>query len=61
MAFSCSSGSSGWTLGKISSLIGEALEQAAQGGGGITVPGSVQELSRCGTERHDLESMMVVG
>ena len=23
---------------------------AAQGGGGITVPGGVQELQRCGTE-----------
>ena len=29
---------------------GEALAQAAQGGGGVTVPGGVQELWRCGTE-----------
>ena len=26
-----------------------ALEQAAQGGGGITFPGGVQETWRCGT------------
>jgi len=29
---------------------GEALTQAAQGGGGVTVPGDVQEMWRCGTE-----------
>ena len=29
---------------------GEALAQAAQGGGGITVPGGVQETCGCGTE-----------
>ena len=28
---------------------GEALEQDAQGGGGVTVPGGVQEKGRCGT------------
>ena len=27
---------------------GEALEQAALGGGGITVPGGVQKTHRCG-------------
>ena len=26
------------------------MAQAAQGGGGVTVPGGVQELWRCGTE-----------
>jgi len=31
---------------------GEALAQAAQGGGRVTVPGSVQELWRCSTEGH---------
>jgi len=29
---------------------GWALAQAAQGGGGVTVPGSVQEPQRCSTE-----------
>ena len=29
---------------------GEALEQAARGGGGVTVPGGVQGMWRCGTE-----------
>ena len=36
---------------------GEALEQAAQGGGGVTVPGGVQERWRCGTEGHELVGM----
>ena len=27
-----------------------ALAQAAQRGGGVTIPGGVQELCRCGTE-----------
>jgi len=31
---------------------GEALIQAAQGGGGVTIPGSVQVKGRCGTEGH---------
>ena len=31
---------------------GQALTQAAQGGGGVTVPGGVQETWRCVTERH---------
>jgi len=31
---------------------GEAVAQAAQGGGGGTIPGSVQVIGRCGTERH---------
>ena len=30
----------------------EAVAQAAQGGGGVTIPGGVQELCRCGTEGH---------
>ena len=30
------------------------LEQAAQGGGGVTVPGGVQETCRCGTKEHGL-------
>ena len=28
---------------------GQALAQAAQGGGGVAVPGGVQETCRCGT------------
>ena len=37
-----------------------AVERAAQGGGGV--PGSVQEMFRCGTEGHDLEGeILLVG
>ena len=35
-------------------MSGEALAQAAQGSGGVTVPGGVQEKGRCGTEAHGL-------
>ena len=38
----------------------EALEQPAQGGGGVTVPGGVQKKQRCGTEGHGLLRMVVV-
>jgi len=31
---------------------GEALAQAAQGGGGITVPGGVQEVCERGIEKN---------
>ena len=31
----------------------EAVTQAAQGSGGVTVPGGVQETCGCGTEGHD--------
>ena len=31
---------------------GNTLEQAAQGSGGLSVPGSVKEKGRCGTECH---------
>jgi len=31
---------------------GAAVSQAAQGGGGVTVPGGVPELCGCGTEGH---------
>jgi len=41
-----------WAVGWIIKNSGEALEQAAQGGGGVTVPGGIQELRRCGTEEH---------
>jgi len=33
---------------------GEALEHTAHGGGGVNIPGGVQELCRCGTEGHSL-------
>ena len=33
---------------------GKTLAQAAQGGGGVTVPGDVQETCGCGTEGHGL-------
>ena len=29
------------------------MTQAAQGSGGVTVPGGVQEMCGCGTEGHD--------
>ena len=60
-SLSCSRGGSGWILGNISSQSGNALEQAAQGGDGVTDPGRAQEMWGCGTEGHDLEqSAMVV-
>ena len=57
MASSCTRGGSGWALGKkqILSRSGEAVAQVAQGGGGVTVPGGVQEPCGCGTEGQGLE------
>ena len=55
MALSCARGGSAWILGKI--LLrksGQALKQAAQASGGVTVPGSVQEPCRRGTEGHSV-------
>ena len=43
MASSCIREGSGWILGNISFLSGNALAQAVQGGGGVTVPRAVQE------------------
>ena len=37
------------------------MAQAAQGGGGITVPGGVQELCRCGAEGTWLAGMVGMG
>ena len=31
------------------------MEQTAQGGDGVTVPGDFQEKGRCGTEEHCVE------
>jgi len=43
--------STGWVLGKISSLKERCCSgTAAQGGGGVTVPGGVPEPCGCGTE-----------
>jgi len=42
-------------------LFGQALEQAAQGGGGVPVPGGVQKTCRCGTSRCGLVGMVVLG
>jgi len=50
MASSCTRGDSGGMSGKISQNDDEVLEQAAQGGGGVTVPGGVQEMCRHGNE-----------
>ena len=40
---------------------GDALAQAAQGGGALTIPGGVQELCRCGTEGRGLVGMGRMG
>lgn len=37
------------------------MEQAAQGGDGVLIPGSFQERSRCGTEGQDSVGMVVKG
>jgi len=37
------------------------LEQAAQGGGGVTIPGGVEEKGKCLTEGRDLMSMVGMG
>lgn len=52
---SCARRCSGWTSGRISSLKGGwALEWTVQGGGGVTTPGSVKEMTGCGTEYYGL-------
>jgi len=35
-------------------MSGQVVEQAAQRGGGVTIPGGVQEVFRCCTEGHGL-------
>ena len=40
----------GWILGIVRKS-SEAVAQAAQGGGAVTIPGGVQEPHGCGTER----------
>ena len=52
-------GDSGWMLEKFPlQKSGQALEWAAQGSGGVTVPGGVQEKCRCGARGHDLVGMV---
>ena len=55
MALNCTREHSGWILGKIRSQCGETVAQAAQEGGGLTIPGGFQGKGRCGTEGHSLE------
>jgi len=43
----CARGGSGWILGK--KFFSES-EKALAGSGGVTIPGGLQELWRCGTE-----------
>ena len=53
VALSCSRGGSGWILGKMhSQKEGWTLTLSAQGGGGVTVPESIQEEGRCATKGH---------
>jgi len=39
----------------------ERVEQAAQGSGGVTIPGGVQKTCRYGTSGHGLAGMVVMG
>jgi len=40
---------------------GQALDQAAQGGGGVPIPGGIQKPCRCGTSGHGLAGVGVLG
>jgi len=40
---------------------GQALGQAAQGSGGVPVPGGVQKTCGCGTSGHGLAGVGVLG
>jgi len=40
---------------------GQALDQAAQGSGGVPIPGGVQKPCRCGTSGHGLAGMVGLG
>ena len=53
MASSCAREDSGWTLGK-GAQGGQALEWAAQRGGGVTDHGGVQRVFGCCVEGHGL-------
>ena len=55
MASSCARGGLDGILGKISLLrCCQALEQGAQGCGGVTIPGGIQKACRQGTSGHGL-------
>ena len=62
MASSCARGGSSWMLGKNSSQKrGEVLEQAAQGGGGVTAPAGVQKKGSNGPKGRGLAAVVVTG
>jgi len=42
-------------------MSGQTLEQAAQGSGGITIPGGVQKTCRYGISGHGLAGIKVLG
>ena len=52
----------GWIFGKkgLSIKSGRALEQAAQGSDGLTVPEGAQAMCICGTEEHSLLDMVMM-
>jgi len=60
MALSFTRRGSGWILGKfLLRNSGDVLEQDAKGGGGVIIPGGVQEMCRCVTEGHGGDELMV--
>mgnify|MGYP001852813130 CR=1 FL=1 len=61
VASSCTRGCSDSTLEKNSQKKWWCIGIATEGGGGVTVPGSVKDMCRCGTERHGPAGMVVVG
>jgi len=44
-----------------SGISGQALEQAAQGNGGVPIPGGVQKTCGYGTLGHGLAGVVVLG
>jgi len=60
MALSSARGGSGWKIRKKFFSEG-VLEQTAQGGGGVTIPGVLLEKDRCGTEGYALVGMVEMG
>lgn len=55
MASGCARGDLGWTLGKIlHGRCSQALEEAVQGSGGVTIPRGVQKVCERGTWGHGL-------
>jgi len=62
MVSGCIRGGLDWILGKfLYCQSGQALEQAAQGGGGFPIPGGVRKTCRCGTLGYCLAGMVVLG